>query len=388
MTTALETDRSVKGWRGAWMLAATIGIVAVIYWLVRPVAPRAAPSAASSRAVAEAVRAERDGFIVIAGDSPVRKHLAEFEVKTERITFPALTVSGTILARIHSGEEPLEDRWQFSNGELAGKYADWLKTTGEIEFAKNQLKKTKQLVVAENDYLSEVVKRMEPSVKSGAVPEKSFKSAQADLLKAQLQGEKDTFSAESTLRVATKTRTALERDLSQGGIEAVVFGRAVEAMVLIAANVPEAHVSQVREGQGCVARFYAYPEKTFDAHVETLSSLLLSERRTMRVLFELSDPDEVLRPGMFAEVGLGTDPREALLIPAEALLHVQADDYVVAAADEGKWKVAKVRVGEQHAGSFEVLSGLAAGDKIITRGAILLKPAVMQILSRATQGKK
>jgi RND family efflux transporter MFP subunit len=157
--------------------------------------------------------------------------------------------------------------------------------------------------------------------------------------------------------------------------------------VLIAANVPETHISQVREGQGCVARFYAYPTRTFDAHVETLSSLLTNDRRTMRVLFELSDPDEVLRPGMFAEVGLGTDERQAILIPAEALLHVNLDDYVVAAAGEGTWRPLKVRVGEQHSGSFEVLHGLTAGDTIITRGAILLKPAAMRVLSRAGLGK-
>jgi multidrug efflux pump subunit AcrA (membrane-fusion protein) len=232
------------------------------------------------------------------------------------------------------------------------------------------------------------VKRLEPSIRNGSIPEKNFKAAQAELLKAQLQGEKDVFSAQSILRVALKTRTALERDLSQGGIEAVVFSRAVEYMVLIAANVPETHVSQVREGQGCVARFYAYPAQTFDAHVETLSSLLSHDRRTMRVLFELSDPDEVLRPGMFAEVGLGTDEREALLVPAEALLHVNLDDYVIVAAGDEKWKPVKVRVGEQHDGSFEVLQGLSSGDTIITRGAILLKPAVMQVLNRASLGKK
>jgi cobalt-zinc-cadmium efflux system membrane fusion protein len=370
------------------MLGAMMGIAGVIFWIVRPVGPRQAPAAPTQRAVPEAVRIEQPGLIAIAADSPVRKHLSELQVKSERVTFPELTVSGSILARIAPGEEPLEDRWQFSNSELAGKYADWLRTTGEIEFAKNQLAKTKELVAAQTEFLSEIVKRLEASLRTGSVPEKNVKSAQADLLKAQLQGEKDIFAAQSTLRVALKTHTALERDLSQGGIEAVVFDRAVEHMVLIAANVPETHVSQVREGEGCVARFYAYPAQTFDAHVETLSSLLSHERRTMRVLFELSDPDGVLRPGMFAEVGLGTDAREAILIPAEALLHVNLDDYVVGSAGEGQWRPVKVQVGEQHNGSFEVTQGLGAGDTIITRGAILLKPAVMRVLSRTSLGRK
>ena len=386
----MEPKPRIGARRASFMFGATIAVAAAIFWLVRPTPRRALPAPpapAASRVVPEAVRVEAGGLIRIAAESPVHNHLTEVEVRRERIAFPTLTVSGSILARIESGSGPIEDRWQFSSAELAAKYADWLRTTGEIEFTRNQLTKTQELVEAQTGYLTEIVKRIEPSIKSGAMPEKTYKSAQADLLKAQLQGEKDIFAAQSALRVAMKTRTALERDLEQLGIEAVVFGRAVEHMVLIAANVPETKVSQVREGQGCVARFYAFPDKTFDAHVETLSSMLNHERRTMRVLFELSDPSQVLRPGMFAEVGLGTDDREAILIPAEALLHVGLDDYVVVAADEGTWRPVKVSVGEQHQGSFEVLKGLQTGQTIVTRGAILLKPAVVQVLNRAHSGK-
>src|SRR5262249_32792517 len=159
-------------------LGAMIAIAVVIFWIVRPVGPRAAPAAPTTRAVPEAVRTERTGLIAIAADSPVRKHLTELQVRTERVTFPALTVSGSILARISSGDDPLEDRWQFSNSELAGKYADWLRTTGEIDFAKNQLAKTKELVTAQTDFLSEVAKRLQASLKTGSVPEKNYKQAQ------------------------------------------------------------------------------------------------------------------------------------------------------------------------------------------------------------------
>ncbi|HTI50906.1 MAG TPA: efflux RND transporter periplasmic adaptor subunit, partial [Planctomycetaceae bacterium] len=131
-----------------------------------------------------------------------------------------------------------------------------------------------------------------------------------------------------------------------------------------------------------------YPDRTFAAHVETLSPLLSDQRRTLRVLFELSDPDNVLRPGMFAEVGLGTDDREALLIPADALLHISQEDYIVVGAGPGKWRVTLVRTGEEHEGTFEVLRGLAPGGTVIGSVAILLKPAVMQALSLATGGEE
>ncbi|HVX62122.1 MAG TPA: efflux RND transporter periplasmic adaptor subunit, partial [Pirellulales bacterium] len=350
----MNAKKIATGMRHVWMLAATAGIGCAIFWLVRPHVPAVSEAAITpvSHTTPETVRVLSNGKILIEDHAAVRKHLTFLRVKPEYICFPRLTVSGSILARICAGNEPIEDRWQFSNGELANTYSDWVRTTGEVEFAQNQLAKTQELVKAETGYLAERAQRLQTLIKTGSTPERSVKAAKAELLKAQLQGEKDVFSAQSTLLVAMKTRAGLERDLSQSGIEAEVLGRAVEYMVLVVANVPEVMVSQVHEDQECAVRFFAYPDRSFEAHVESLSALLLGERRTMRVLFELSDPKELLRPGMFAEVGLGTNDRKTIIVPAEALLHVGLDDYVIANARDGDWTPVKVKVGEQHKGFF------------------------------------
>ena len=372
-----------RAWRILWMVVGLGGVAFVVVMLVRPPTRAASPAVKPGEdrpRVAPVVRVEPDGLVRISTDSPLQQHLSRERLETQLVRFPALTVSGSILARIQPGTEPIEDRWQFSNADLATSYADWLRTKGEVEFARSQLTKTQQLSRAQTEYLEANLKRLEPLWKSGNVPERDYKAAQADLLKAQLQGEKDLFAAESTLRVAQKNLKALERDLSQDGIEPIVFSRAVEHMVLVVANVPETKISQVREGQGCLARFYAYPDRTFDAHVEVLNTLLTHERRTLRVLFELSDPGGVLRPGMFAEVGVGTDEREAILIPSDALLHVELEDYAVMQVDDDAWRPVAVRVGEEYQGSFEVLQGLTSGNTVISRGTILLKPSVVQVL--------
>lgn len=386
----MEATRRTKVWRTVWMGTAMAAIVFVVYLVARPAHSRTAvvpPVEPTKSPPSQPVRVDADGTIDIASDSPLLSHMTTVVVNPKLVAYPIITVSGSILARIRHGSEPIEDRWQFSNNELATKYADRQRVLNEIEFATSQLAKTEELVKAETDYLSANVKRLEPLAKGGSLPEKDLKAAQTEFIKAKLHGEKDIFSAQSTLRQAQKAMTALERDLSQMGIEAVVFQRAVENMVLIAANVPESKVKQVHEGQGCLAKFFAYPDHLFDAHVETLGSRLSDERRTLRVLFELSDPESVLRPGMFAEVGLGTDEREALLIPADALLHVDMEDYVIVAAGPGKWRVAAIRTGDEHEGQFEVLSGLSPGVTVIGSGALLLKPAAIRILTRGRGGE-
>lgn len=100
----------------------------------------------------------------------------------------------------------------------------------------------------------------------------------------------------------------------------------------------------------------------------------------LRVLFDLNDPSGDLKPGMFAEVGLGTDERDSLMVPAAALLHLGSKDYVLVADGDDHWRVAEVAVGESHDEAYEVLDGLKAGDRVLANGAVLLKPLVANAL--------
>jgi hypothetical protein len=114
--------------------------------------------------------------------------------------------------------------------------------------------------------------------------------------------------------------------------------------------------------------------------VSSIAPTLAAERRTLRVFFELSDPQGHLRPGMFADISLGTEPRDALLVPSDAVLHVGRADYVLVQQQPNLWRVTEVRVGEAHGTNVELLSGVAPNDTVIASGAILLKPLVVQSL--------
>ena len=83
---------------------------------------------------------------------------------------------------------------------------------------------------------------------------------------------------------------------------------------------------------------------------------------------------------------LGTEERDALVIPAAALLHVGKADYVLVETAAGAWLPQEVHVGEFRRGTYEVLRGLDSGQTIIGEGAILLKPKVVESLARL-QGK-
>ena len=53
--------------------------------------------------------------------------------------------------------------------------------------------------------------------------------------------------------------------------------------------------------------------------------------------------DSHFKPGMFADVGLGAEPRKVWLVPSAAVLHVGKADYVFAAGKEpGDWRAVPV----------------------------------------------
>src|SRR5262249_30330723 len=153
-----------------------------------------------------------------------------------------------------------------------------------------------------------------------------------------------------------------------------------DGTAIVVAEVPEAKVGLVQKGQGCVARFFAYPGADFPGRVGSLSPTLAKERRTLRVFFELGDLDGKLKPGMFAEIGTGTDTRDVLMVPSRAVLHVGRLDYVLVGGAAGEWHITDVRAGEAHGPNVEILAGVKPGDHVIGNGAILLQPLVVQAL--------
>ncbi len=95
----------------------------------------------------------------------------------------------------------------------------------------------------------------------------------------------------------------------------------------------------------------------------------------------------MLKPGMFARISLIVAHKENALSVPEAAIVPQGDVKQVFRIDaENKAQLVPVELGERIAGSVEVLSGLQAGDVVVTSGQIKLQPgAIVSDLSKAKQ---
>jgi len=317
-------------------------------------------------------------IVAVQAGSLLEQKLDISVVPKDQITTPLLLATGSVVAHLAPGSNPSEDRWQFNTIELSGVYADWQRARAEKEFNIKRLTKIRELTAAQTQSQKLVVERLRKLVATGTEAIRDLTAAEANLLQVQLEGQKAVYEAETALTVATRNRAALERTLLQDGVDPLLLENAASGTSLIKADVPELKINLVSAGQSCVTKFYGLPGQSFIGKVKSLAPALSAEQHTLRVFFELPDPNNKFKPGMYAEIGLGTDPRMAILVPSDAVLHSKNADYVFIGNGPGLWKITEVQVGESIGDKVEILAGLQGGEKIIGTGAILLKPMLVQ----------
>lgn len=319
-------------------------------------------------------------LIAVKTGSLLEKKLHVATIQKQQVSTPLLIVTGAVVARLPKGDGPAEDRWQFNSLDLAAVYADWQRAAAEMDFNRKRLVKIRELTSAQYQSHKLAVERLRKLVATGTEAIRDLTSAEAALLQVQLEGQKDVYEAETALTVSVRTHAALERKLFQEGVDPLLLESSRPGISLVIADVPELKISDVSVGQSCTARFYGLSDRIFSGKVKSLAPTLSPERHTLRVFFELEDLYNQFKPGMYAEIGLGTDPRSAILVPTDGVLHSQNSDYVFVNAGPGLWRIVEVRVGESVDDRVEILGGLQGGENMIGSGAILLKPMLVEAL--------
>jgi len=140
--------------------------------------------------------------------------------------------------------------------------------------------------------------------------------------------------------------------------------------------VPENFLASLREGLTIRATAPAFPGRTFAGSVSSIDSRVDIATRSVTVRALLANEDGALKPGMFLNVSLANDEREALVIPEEALTPEAERQYVFVVTD-GKVSRREVRIGGRRPGSVEILAGVVAGERVIVEGTQKVRDGAM-----------
>jgi Cu(I)/Ag(I) efflux system membrane fusion protein len=151
-----------------------------------------------------------------------------------------------------------------------------------------------------------------------------------------------------------------------------LFAVADLSTVWMVAEVPEQAAGRVRAGQAARIELDAFPGRPFAGRVQLVSPTVDADSRTLRVRVELRNADGALRPGMYGTVFLEAPQREALVVPAEAVVDTGDARYVFVARGEGRFEPRAVEVGDRQGGRAEIRAGLAEGELVVTTANFLL----------------
>ncbi|HEY5281425.1 MAG TPA: efflux RND transporter periplasmic adaptor subunit [Polyangia bacterium] len=148
--------------------------------------------------------------------------------------------------------------------------------------------------------------------------------------------------------------------------------------VWVMADVFEMDVGRVKQGTECIVKVVAYPNRTFKGIADWVSDTLDATTRTAKVRCKLDNPDRDLKPEMYATASLAVDRKRELALPRSSLMHLGDQTMVfieLGKAPDGRVRFERrpVSVSEELGGDYlPVIRGIAAGERVVTVGAVLL----------------
>jgi RND family efflux transporter MFP subunit len=143
------------------------------------------------------------------------------------------------------------------------------------------------------------------------------------------------------------------------------------SQVWIMAEVFENEAAMVRTGMSARVSS-AYGGRTFSGRVSHIQPQVDPETRTVKLRIEAANPDGALKPGMFVDIDFHAALGRRLTVPDEAVLDTGLRKTVFVDRGNGFLEPRAVTAGERAGGRIEIVSGLKAGERVVSSGAFLI----------------
>jgi membrane fusion protein, heavy metal efflux system len=194
--------------------------------------------------------------------------------------------------------------------------------------------------------------------------------------------ERGTFSAETPV-VAPIGGTIVQRKLGAGQYlnsataePAYVIGDL--SNVWLVAYVRESAAPKVKLGQSINFSVLALPGRMFEAKLDYVAAALEPATRRLMVRATVDNPAGLLKPEMFANVIIFADDGPVVpMVANEAVVRDGDITRVWVALDDGAVELRRITPGRASGRMIHVLEGLQPGERVITRGGLLIDRLTM-----------
>jgi Cu(I)/Ag(I) efflux system membrane fusion protein len=199
-----------------------------------------------------------------------------------------------------------------------------------------------------------------------------------DISDAQIAELGKTRSAKKTLTIgAPIDGYVMEKMVVQG--QMVEPGMKLYELVnhdtiWVLAQVYEQDLPLIQLGQEVLVSVTSLPGAQFRGRVAFIYPTLDEKTRSATIRAEFHNPGHLLKPGMYATMQINAEVEaSALLVPDSAVLRSGGKNTVFVALPGGKFDPRTVVLGpEAENDRYEVISGLQAGERVVTSGQFML----------------
>ncbi|RMF38845.1 MAG: efflux RND transporter periplasmic adaptor subunit [Planctomycetota bacterium] len=163
----------------------------------------------------------------------------------------------------------------------------------------------------------------------------------------------------------------------------LLFSVADLSEVWVSADIYEEHIPLLHQldGRQITLRTAAWPGKTFTATVFYAGDLVDEATRTVSMRAVASNPEGLLKPGMYVSVELpSVDSRAAVVVPVSALQHHAGKDFVFVQVADGKFQRQDVQVAGVNETEVAIARGLQEGQRVVVQGGFILKTKMLEDL--------
>ena len=154
--------------------------------------------------------------------------------------------------------------------------------------------------------------------------------------------------------------------------DTVLYTVADLSTVWVMADVFEYEAANIHLNQPATLTLAYLPGRTFHGRVSYILPQVDPATRTLKVRVEVANPGYTLKPDMYGEVEFQTGGARRLVVPQSAVLNSGDRQTVFVDRGNGYFEPRDVKIGEQLDGRIEILSGLKAGERIVTSGNFLM----------------
>jgi len=151
-----------------------------------------------------------------------------------------------------------------------------------------------------------------------------------------------------------------------------VMSIAVLDTVWVEAEVFANQANRIHAGLPVAMSSPYLPEQRWYGSVDYVYPSIDEQNRTVRARLRFANPDHTLKPGMYAQVTIEQASPPVLTIPRAAVIRTGEQTRAVVVLDDGSYKSVAIQLGRSDRERFEVLSGLMAGDRVVTSAQFLI----------------